>query len=107
MQLQQIVPFGRVSRTSSPAEDVAEPLGGDDERVVERFQMGGDQPVGLVVVDHEGLQGRRGAGRGGPEEADLVLLLHDARPHLDLFHSITRLLPESATASRSPRSESP
>ena len=58
------------------------------------------------VIGHQCLQRRRGARRGHPVEADLVVGLDDPGPHVRL-HSMTRLLPESATARVSPRNDSP
>ena len=56
VQLQQVVAFGVIGQTAAAAQDVAEPLGGDDERVVEGRQVGGDQPVGFLVIGDQGLQ---------------------------------------------------
>ena len=106
MQLEQIVAFVALG-TPTATEDLAETLSGDDQRIVYGFQVGGDQTVGFVIVGHQCLQRGRGSGRGGPEEPDLTLLLDDPRPHEDFLHSITRLLPESDTASVSPRIDMP
>ena len=73
--------------------------------------MSGDQTIRFLVVNHQRLQKRRHAGGGGPVEADLLIGLYDPGPHDAPApvrrHSMTRLLPESATANASPRSDSP
>ena len=109
VQLHQVLAFARVCRTAAAAEDLTESFGGDDQRVIEGLEVGGEQPVGFVVVDHERLQRGRPALGGGPVEADLAVGLDDARSHgRDRCRQIiTRLLPLSATASRSPRTDSP
>ena len=107
MQLQQIVALLFTGGNPPTAQDLAELLRGDDQRIVEGLEVGGGQPVGFVVIGHQRLQRRRHAGRSRPVEADLAVRLDDSRSHRFRRQIITRLLPESATARTSPRIDMP
>ena len=101
VQLGEHVTLDRRGPPSTP-EYVAEPARRIDEGVVQCGQVGGRQPVRFLVGLDEFQQRRRLPVDRRPRESDLVVGLDDAGPHQRRSHTMTRLLPESAIAKRSP-----
>ena len=106
VQLAQILMVGDRLHDPASAEQLAESSCEVDERVVQCGEMGWRQPLWLVIEQQQVRQADRLPIIGTPVEPDLVLVLVNGRPH-SRRHRTTRLLPESATARRSPRSEMP